>query len=194
MGGGEKENMFSIGRKIAALAGAVALIAASVLPVFAQNTGVVTATVTPQLISVSVSPGSVAYGIMALSASDASRTVKLSGTITATNNGNVAENFNIKGSDATGGSTPWTLSDTPPDVGAVGANTYVHDFDNTTGGSFVEAEDKSLNSNTYKALATNVAATSGTANLELQMNMPTSSTDASAQKSTTVTVLAVAFP
>ena len=183
--------MFNIGRKIAALAGAVALIAASVLPVFAQNTGTVNATVTPQLISVSVSPGSVAYGIMALSQDNTTRTVKSSGTITATNNGNVAEIFNIKGSNATSVSgTDWVLSDTPADTGTVGANQYVHDFSQTV--PFDEATDKSLNSVTYKQLAASVTAGANDTS-ELQMNMPTSVTDFGVQKSTTVTVQAVAF-
>ena len=191
--------MFNIGRKIAALAGAGALIAASVLPVFAQNTGAVTATVTPQNISVTVSPASVAYGTLALSQSNTNRTTAPSALITATNNGNVAENFNIKGSDATGGTSAWVLNDAPDNtlndgtaIGTVAVNQYVHRYDNTTGGSFNTLEARPLNNTNYKPFASGVAV-NGAFNLVLQMNMPTGSTDASAQKSTTVTVLAVSF-
>jgi len=177
-------------KKLWAALGTAALLASAAIPALAADTGVVTATVTPQLISVSVSPGSVAYGTLALSVNDGSRTTKESGTITATNDGNVTEKFNIKGSDATGGSTPWTLSDTPADTGTVAANQYVHDFSQTV--PFDETTDKSLNSVTYKELAASVAVGANDTS-ELQMNMPTSSTDASAQKSTTVTVQATAI-
>ena len=70
----------------------------------------VTATVTPRLISVSVDPTSVDYGVMGTSED------QVSPTITVTNDGNDVEDITITGSD----STNWTLSDT------VGSETFVH--------------------------------------------------------------------
>jgi hypothetical protein len=47
---------------------------------------------------------------------------------TATNDGNIAEDFNISSSNATGG-TGWTLA------GTIGADQYNHSFCNTVSGS-----------------------------------------------------------
>jgi hypothetical protein len=86
-----------------------------VLPVFAADTASVTATVTVQNISVSVSDGSVAYGTMALNSSAGTNGTD---TQTATNDGNVTVDFNIRGYDT----AAWTLA------GSNGANQYVHQF------------------------------------------------------------------
>jgi len=76
----------------------------------------ITATVTVQNISLSVSDGSIAYGVLPTGYSKS--TCDLNDTQTVTNDGNVAEDFNIKGKD----SENWTLADT------AGTNQYVHKF------------------------------------------------------------------
>lgn len=79
--------------------------------------GNVSATVTVQNISVAVTDGTVAYGIIAAGASK--DTVTPSDLQTATNNGNVTETLNISGTN----SVVWTLAGT-----AAGATNYKHEF------------------------------------------------------------------
>lgn len=137
----------------------------------ADTTGTVTATVTPQIISVTVDVSDVDYGIL-----DVSETSAPSSVITATNNGNVAEKLEIKGSD----STNWTLSDT-----AIGADIFMHEFA-TDDDSYVSYT--ALDNTNYTTLDASVAA-SGTQLFKLQLKMP-SSTSVTDQQSTTITVLA----
>ena len=84
--------------------------------VFAAETGTVTATVTVQNISLTVSDGSIAYGIIALNSSN--DTTLLTDPQTVTNTGNVTIDVNIKGQN----SAPWTLAAT------AGADQYVHQY------------------------------------------------------------------
>lgn len=174
-------------KKILLGVGLLALVVLIAKPALAADTGAVSATVTPKNISVSVSPTSVSYGILALSASDASRTTALSGTFTVSNDGNVTETFNIKGTNATGGGgdTTWTLNSSPAATGTVGANQYVHRYDE--GASFTDGEAAALSTG-YLLLKSGIAA-SGTANSVLQMNMPTSTTG-NGLRTSTVTVQA----
>ena len=72
-------------------------------------------TATTALISVSVDPDSTDYGEIWTGESNSS------GNINATNTGNVAENFTIKGIDATGAGY-WVLADT------IGTDQYRHTF------------------------------------------------------------------
>lgn len=81
------------------------------------DTASVGATVTVQNISVSVSDGVVSYGTLAAGASK--DTVALIDTQTATNNGNVTETLNIRGTN----SAAWLLAGT-----ASGAANYKHEF------------------------------------------------------------------
>lgn len=182
--GGEEEM-----KKFLAGLGILSLVLAVAAPVLATTEGTVSATVTPQLISVSVSPTTVDYDILDVSTSDSSRTTAESAAITATNDGNITETFNIKGSNATGGSTSWTLSSTPAATGTVAGDRFAHRFDE--GATFTDAEAAALDSVSYKQLKDGVT-TSGTADFVLQMNMPTSVTDAGDEKTTTVTVVATA--
>lgn len=85
----------------------------------------VAATVTVQNISVTVTDGTVAYGIIAAGASkDTLSPVDLQ---TATNNGNVTSTLNIRGTTSIPGL--WTLAAT-----AAGATQYRHEF--STNGAF----------------------------------------------------------
>ncbi len=91
---------------------------APVLPTSAATTATVTATVTVQNISVSVSDGSVAYGILSTSSTNDTTSGNLDDSQSATNDGNVSVDFNIRGQDT----ADWTLAS------SVGADQYKHDF------------------------------------------------------------------
>ena len=144
------------------------------------ETATVTATVTPRLLSVTITTdGSVAYGIMSLNTSKSTLPTGLNDTQTAKNDGNDVENLNIRSSNATGG-TQWTLAAAP------GENQFVHKFSTNGGTSWTTF----ANDTTNYSLATNVAV-NGTQNFDLQITTPTATTDY-VQKTITVTVQAVA--
>jgi len=77
--------------------------------VFAADTAQISATVTVQNISVSVSDGSIDYGTLAPGGSQDTTTNGNGDSQTATNDGNVNEDFKIKGANVTTGCS-WTLS------------------------------------------------------------------------------------
>jgi hypothetical protein len=146
----------------------------------AADTEVITATVTFQQISLGVSDGSVAYGVLA--ASETANTVTLSDSQTITNTGNVNEDFDIKGIETTTGGTctHWTLLGS----GAPAENQYGHEW-SINGGS---AWDRFAG--TYEEFSNDVAA-SGTSTLDLQITMPSAS-DCMAAQNVDVTVQASA--
>jgi hypothetical protein len=157
------------GLAVAMLAGSVALSASS------AN---VTATVTVPNISLSVSDGSVAYGTLAVSTSADTCSSHLNDLQTVTNDGNIAEDINIKGVDTAN----WTLA------GTAGSDAYVHKFANATcttsfpTGTALTTSDQQLASN---------IASSGTTPLNLQITTPTTSS-VYTQQSPNVTLTAVA--
>jgi hypothetical protein len=144
------------------------------LSVLAADTASVTATVTVQNISVTVSDGTVAYGTLGQNATK--NTCTLVDTQTATNNGNVTENFNIKGQ----ASTNWTLGAT------AGSNIYTHKFSTATCPTFTGTALTTA----YQTLATGKAV-NGTQTFDLEINTPNPST-VYTQQSVDVTVQAVA--
>jgi hypothetical protein len=116
------------------------------------------------IISISISDGTVDYGIMSLNSWKS--TLELSDTQTATNTGNVNENFKIKGKN----SDNWTLSSSQGD------EQYVHQFCNDT--------DKDCSSpptnytpltTSYQDLDTNIPP-SGTVDFQLRLGTPTATT------------------
>ena len=144
----------------------------------AATSASVTATVTLQNESVTVSDGTISYGTLSTSTAKSTIAADLNDTQTVTNNGNVAEDLSIRGQD----SANWTLA------GTAGANQYVHKFCTATCSSPPTNFTALTTSNA--TLATNVAA-SGTQTFELQITTPSSSTSF-AQQSVDVTVLATA--
>lgn len=82
----------------------------------AADTATVTSTVTVQNISVSVADGSISYGTLAIGSSKS--TSELGDSQVATNDGNITETINIKGSNSIG----WTLAAVP------GVNQYSHKY------------------------------------------------------------------
>lgn len=143
------------------------------------STATVSATVTAQNVSVTVADGAVAYGTLGLSSSTSTLASALNDIQTATNAGNVAESFNIKTSDATGGAT-WVATSTP------GSDLFAHSFSTNSGSNWT-----TMASSSYATLATNKAA-SGTQTFDLKLETPTASSDF-VQKTITITVQAVAY-
>lgn len=168
-------------KRILALVAVLALIGV-LLPaaVFAADTGTVSCTVSAVLVSVTVTDGSIAYGTLGLGANIT--TIALADTQTATNNGTVAEDFNIKSSNATRiGGTDWTLVTTSP-----GSNQFKHEFSINSGSNWTAM------TNSYASLKTNVASNSSQT-FDLRITMPGSTSDY-LQHTITVTVQAVLHP
>lgn len=136
------------------------------------DTASVAATVTVQSISVSISDGTVAYGVIA--AGTSKDTVTPSDLQTATNNGNVTETLNIKGTN----SAAWTLA-----AAAFGATDYKHEF----------SKDRFVTAGTALTLANQTlasgVASGGSQTFDLKITTPPSAADYTAQ-SVNVTVLA----
>ena len=153
------------------------------LPVLAADTADVSATVTVKNIAISVSDGSIAYGALAAGATQSTLPGGVNDIQTATNSGNVEEDFNIKGYNVTSGCT-WTLAATQ------GADQYFHKFCNDTD------LDCTTPPTNYTALTTNYAslgsniAVSGNVQFQLQIGVP-SSTSCTSQATVQVTVQAV---
>jgi len=146
----------------------------------ADTTADVSATVTAELISVSVLDGSVAYGILPVNASE--DTISLTDTQVVTNDSNVPADLAVKSSDAVGG-VNWNL------VAATGSlDEFTHEYSSNDGGAWATFN---VDNTTYAALATNVAV-DGTQNLDLRIGTPSSVSDQDVQKTITVTVLATA--
>jgi hypothetical protein len=142
--------------------------------VWGASEATITATVTVQNISLSVTDGSIAYGVLPTGYSKS--TCDLSDTQTVTNNGNVAEDFSIKGKD----SQNWTLADT------AGTDQYVHKFATSscpwTSGTALTTS--------YQTMATNIPV-NGSVTLNLQITTPTS-TNSYTEQDVSVTVMAAA--
>jgi len=148
-------------------------------PVQSAGTADVTATVTAELISVSVDDGSVAYGALPLNTSE--DTVTLTDTQTATNDGNVNVDLGVRSSDAASAGTPWNLA------ASAGVDAFTHEFSTNSGSTWT---DFNADNATYSSIATGVAST-GTQDFDLQVGTPTSSTD-TVEHTITVTVQATA--
>ena len=166
-------------RKFLIVLGIVALLLVGLtVPASAEETGEVSCSVTVQTISISLDITDVNYGTLAFTET------ATSATITATNDGNVAEDFNVTGANATVTGGPWTLSNTE-----IGTNQYMH---SVTGLSPVIAETKLTTS--AQTWATNVVATTGTQTFTTKIYMPdTGSSGAGEVASTTITLTAVEY-
>jgi len=146
----------------------------------AADTGTVTATVTVQKISLSVADGTVDYGTLAVGTSATTATGdgdSIDDTQTVTNDGNVTEDFDIKGQN----SSAWSLQNTPD------ADQYTHEFCTSNCDS---SPTWTPLTTSYDTLATGIGA-SNTQDFDLRIQVPTSTTDYNAQ-SVDVIVLATA--
>jgi len=129
----------------------------------AATEGTVTTTVTVQNISVTVTDGTVTYGTLANNSTKGTHSGDLNDLQTATNNGNVTEDFNIKGQN----SGDWTLA------GTAGSDNYVHQF--CTASCTTPTTNYTVLTTSYQTLTTGVAA-SGTQTFDLYINTPNPST------------------
>jgi len=143
---------------------------------YAASTDSVTATVTVQNISVSVTDGAIAYGTLAINTSAGTNAAD---TQTATNDGNVTENLNIKGQN----SANWTLDSTNATE-----DHYIHRFC-TSSCTSPPTSYTALTTN-YQTLATSVSS-SGNQTFDLYITTPQSST-VYTQQSVDIMVQAVA--
>jgi len=135
-------------------------------------------------VSVSVSDGVVEYGAMPANTSKSTLPGELNDMQTATNDGNVTENFNIKGQDATGGGCTWTLASSN------GSDQYVHQFCNDTD---FDCSSPPTNytalTTSYQPLDTGIAV-SGTVDFQLRITTPNLSS-CYGEQSVNVTIQAV---
>jgi len=146
-----------------------------------------TATVCPELISLTVSPDSVDYGTQTLGATNL---VPTPPSVTIQNTGNVAEDFLVKGDDAATAGGTWALVSSITLV-----DQYVHKSspDNVI---FTALTKSNATLTTNISGETNCAATAndgGTQALYLKMDIPSSST-VQGQYSAPVVVTAIATP
>lgn len=146
----------------------------------AATTGTVTATVTAQNISLTISTGTVTYGTIALNSSKSTIAADLNNTQVVTNNGNVAEDFTIHGSN----SASWTL-----DSVNTTQDHYIHQFCPATCSS-PPTNFTALTLSDQALGAGNIAA-SGTQNFDLRITTPQTSS-VTTQQTVTVTVTASA--
>ncbi len=155
---------------IAVIAGVVALGSS---PALATHTpeSTVSATVTPAVLSVSVTPSSVDYDVVEMSSTDNLPTPI---SFTATNNGSITEDIEIKGAST----ADWTLAAT------AGADQYVHK-------ASPDAFSTTITLTTLNQTLAAGVTTSGTVTVSLKLDAPTSSTTAATQTAP-VTVIAVA--
>ncbi len=168
----QNTNSKSVGIALSTLTLAGLLLTSNVL---AASTGTVTATVTAQNISVSVADGSISYGTVALSSTADTTSTGTNDSQTATNDGNITEVLNIRGSN----SAAWTLGAT------VAANQYKHEFCTTTCDSSPSWTALTTN---YQTLAASLSS-SGTQVFDLKLSTPSSSASYTVQ-SVDVTVQA----
>ncbi|HEX5369594.1 MAG TPA: hypothetical protein VFY10_09295 [Dehalococcoidia bacterium] len=167
---------------LAAIAGVLTL------PALADS-NTVSVSVTPMVVAVNVSPTSIDYGTLALSAADDSRMTAVSGNVAVKNTGSVAADFKIRGSDATPlnpNDATWTL-DCSSSTGLVGLNRYVHRFSTSNPADFVGGGN-TLCSDKDTMLSANIPVV-GETDVTFQMNMPTDSTGYSARSSTVTVVV-----
>ncbi|MCK4388140.1 MAG: hypothetical protein KAW00_05145 [Dehalococcoidia bacterium] len=186
-------------RKIVGVALVLALALGALIPAaaFAAETGEVACTVSGKLIALTVTDASVDFGTLDLGSTKNSAVYNAPNntngltpaqTQTITNTGTVAEDFNMKTSNASGG-TNWTIA------AAAGSEefTYAYLVSDTAyaGGAAIGSFTKWAAADSYVADAggANVAA-SGVKYLELEIGMPTLTADYGVH-TITVTVLAV---
>lgn len=160
-------------------------------PAWAADTASVTATVTPQVIAVSIEDGTVDYGILA--AGETNNTFDgeaTADTQTISNGSNVSANIALRSSDAyvVADTTDWALA------GTAGTNQFAHSYDINASGSASWATFPANGTfgNINTSTVVTLDASDGvypTATLDLKIDMPTSITNTSAH-SIDVTVLA----
>lgn len=157
------------------------------IPVLAGTEASVSATVTPKIIAVTVSDGSVDYGILDFGATK--DTIALTDTQTISRStSNVPINIAVRSSDADGTSQDWELVTSTL---APGVEKFVHRYVINAGGTPAWADfpaDATFD-NTYTGTVATLDAANPSDLLDLKIQMPSGSTDTSLH-TITVTVRA----
>lgn len=152
------------------------VIAIPVAGVSATDQAVVSATVTMENISVTVSDGSIVYGTLSTNTTTDTTSGNLNDSQTASNSGNVIVDLNIRGQN----STDWNLA------GAAGSDEYRQRFCTTDCDSSPTWTNLTTNATT---LVSDLAA-AGTQLFDLEITTPTSSSSFD-QQNVDVAVIAV---
>lgn len=180
-------------KKAAIALGLAALFGAMLwLPASADPEAPITASVTVQNVSVTVSPTTVDYG------TEAFETTKRSGTavspfFTATNNGNVNQDLKVRGADATFTGGSWTIQGSAVSCPTTPVDTYAHSAIGATSG-VDDAEIFMTTSNSSSNLASALAA-SGTKDFNSKLYLPCAGSGGQGlTASTSITVVALASP
>lgn len=147
----------------------------------AADNAAVTATVTVQNISMTLSQTSFDYGTMPVNTASSTLTLFGGTGIVATNNGNVNEDFDINGVDT----ADWTLA------GTTGSDQYIHQFCNDTDNNCTTPPTSYTALTTSPALLDAAVAAAGTTAFQLRLTAPNPST-VYTQQSAAVTVTASA--
>ena len=180
------------GKKFLAIVGIFSLAALSFgLAAIGATSASVTATVTPQIVSITVTDGTVDYGV--LDTSETANTITLTQSQTITNGSNVSANVSLRSSDAyvVPDTTDWALA------GATGSNAYIHSYDIDAPVTPVWTAlpfDGTFN-NTYTGSVVTLTESAGgdpSATLDLKIDMPTTISNTAAH-SVNVTALATAI-
>jgi len=138
-------------------------VTACLIKIEAATTGAVTATVSAQNIAIGVSSGVVIYGVVGTGGSKSTTASGTDETQIATNQGNVAETFNIKGQTAGG----WNLAS------VAGSEAYFHRWCKTS----CDATPTWYSLTTgYTTLATGISASAAQA-FDLLVGAPSITTD-----------------
>ncbi|MCD4760928.1 hypothetical protein K8R42_03460 [bacterium] len=146
----------------------------------AADTASVTATVTARNVSVSVTDGSVLYGNLTVGGTNSTTSDGIDDTQQATNDGNVSATLNIIGTD----SGDWTLES------AAGADQYTHAFCNTDTCDATPTWTLMQEVAYTTMSSTTVATSTGYQNVDLRINLPSSSS-VYTEQTVSVTVQAV---
>lgn len=183
---------------LVALGLAILLSAALWLPSSAGPEAPITATVTVQNVSVTVSPTTIDYGTLAFEATKQSGTTAAP-TFTATNNGNVNEDLKVRGANATkdpsdlGGAFTWTIQTAAPVC--PDPNKFRHSVKGVSAGPVDDAEIFMTTVTSAGNLTIAPLAASATKTFNSKLYMPCSGSSGLGQKATTsITVVATASP
>ncbi|MCX6783680.1 MAG: hypothetical protein NT141_01220 [candidate division WWE3 bacterium] len=127
--------------------------------VFADDTATVAATVHTEVVSITTNVSKLDYGLIQYGYDS-----DLIDSVTITNSGNVAEDFDVKGSDATERTNPskiWNLV-----TGSVGVNSFVHDF-SLSGSTYTQ-----INKSTFTPVSSNINSGGSTSDIHMKLVAP----------------------
>jgi len=148
----------------------------------------ISATVSGQSVSMTVDPTSIDYGTVPFETSRTSLAAPDGPvTFTATNTGNVAVDFMVRGTDATGSGFTWTLAtDAPSCPSTTNLNKFRHSVK-------VGSDPAKFLTGSAEPLSTGVAA-AGTTQFTSEIYMPCFGSDGAGQQATTSIVLTAVAP